>query len=134
MEPNLFCYNMDFDSYLQVNTNLENVKRNYNKAQEGQQASLEMEDTMCRLYGNSIFGNRKLLEGLDSGIPTDNEVQLIEKAIFGNEKYLDGLGVDIKIGEALPLDVLSPQHRELSTLNYFSGGKYKEKYYGKTKI
>ena len=121
--------NMDFDSYLQVNTDLENVKRNYNKAQEGQQASLEMEDTMCRLYGNSIFGNRKLLDELDSGIPIDNDVQLVEKTIFGNDDYLDSLGVDIKIGQALPLDVLSPQHRELSTLNYFSGGKYQTKLY-----
>ena len=115
---------MDFDSYLQVNTDLEIVKRNYNKAQQEQQASLEMEETMCRLYGNSIFGNRKLLDELDSGIEVDNEFQLVENSIFGNEKYLDGLGIDIEIGQTLPLDVLSPQHRELSTLNYFSGGKY----------
>ena len=84
---------------------------------------------MCRLYGNSIFGNRKLLDELDSGIPIDNDVQLVEKTIFGNDDYLDSLGVDIKIGQALPLDVLSPQHRELSTLNYFSGGKYQTKLY-----
>ena len=36
----------------------------------------------------------------------------------------DHPGIDIEIGQTLPLDVLSPQHRELSTLNYFSGGKY----------
>ena len=120
---------MDFDSYLQVNTNLENVKRNYNKAQQEQQASLEMEETMCQLYGNSIFGNRKLLDELDSELEIDNEFQLVENdSIFGTEEYLGGLGIDIEIGQTLPLDVLSPQHRELSTLNYFSGGKYDYKY------
>jgi predicted RND superfamily exporter protein len=117
--------NMDFDSYLKVNTDLENVKRNYNKAQESQQASLEMEDTMCRLYGNSVFSSRKLFDGLESDIEIDHETQtLAEESIFGSENYLDDFDIDIQVGQRLPFDMLSSHHRELSTLNYFSGGEW----------
>ena len=116
---------MDFDSYLQVNTDLENIKRNYNEAQENQQASLEMEERNCRLHGNSIFGNRKLLDELESSDQIDYETHLVEESMFGNRKLLDELGLDIQIDQKLPLSMLSSHHRELSSknLNYFSGGQ-----------
>lgn len=117
--------NMDFDSYLQVNTDLENIKRNYNEAQENQQASLEMEERNCRLHGNSIFGNRKLLDELESSDQIDYETHLAEESMFGSQKLLDELGLDIQIDQKLPLSMLSSRHRELSAknLNYFSGGQ-----------
>jgi hypothetical protein len=115
--------NMDFDSYLQVDTELENVKRNYDEAKENQQASLEMEEAYCRLYGNSLFGQRKLLDYEEFGGQIEPE-ELFEESMFGNRKLLDDLGLDIEIDEKLPLDILSSLHRELSSsnLNYFSGG------------
>ena len=121
--------NMDFDSYLQVNTDLENVKRNYNEAQQSQQASIEMEAFMCQSYGNSLFGNRKLLDELEPDEQRDYEFLHTEESVFGNENQLDNLDIDIQYGQKLPLDMISLEHqelhRELSTLNYFSGGEYK---------
>ncbi len=121
---NDFKVNMDFDSYLQVNTNLENVKRNYNAAQENQQASLDFEAYMCKEYGNSVFsfGNRKLIDELESDT-VNQETQFLEESIFENEQQLDDLGISVQIGEKLPIDMTASEHRELSTLNYFSGGK-----------
>jgi hypothetical protein len=121
---NEFRVNMDFNSYLQVNTDLENVKRNYNVAQENQQASLEIEEANCLLHGNSIFGNRKLLEDIKSGDRVDHEDHFVEESMFGNRNLLDELDLDIQIDQKLPLNMLSSHHRELvsSNLNYFSGG------------
>ena len=120
--------NMDFDSYLQVNTDLENVRRNYNEAQENQQASLEIEQANCLLHGNSIFGNfrqRKLLDdNIESGDRVDHEDHFVEESLFGNRNLLDELDLDVRIDQKLPLNMLSSHHRELvaSNLNYFSGG------------
>jgi len=121
--------NMDFDSYLQVNTELENVKRNYNEAQLNQQASHEIEGSNCRLYGTSHLDlfYRKLYDE-ESGDQSDNEVDfdIVDEALFGNRYLLDELDLDIQIDQSIPLDMLSPYHRELSlaNLNYFSGGEW----------
>lgn len=118
--------NLNFDSYLEVNTDLENVKRNYDRAQENQQASLEMEETYCRLYGNSIFGNRNLLDETDTRYQINDEARFVEEPIFGNRNLLDQFGLDIQVDQMLPLEMLSTRHRDLSksNLNYFSGGEW----------
>ena len=121
--------NMDFDSYLQVDTDLENVRRNYIEAQENQQASLEIEDANCRLYGNSLYGNyRKLFDDEKSGYRSKDVVdfEFNNEHAFGNRELLDELDLDIQIDQDLPLEMISLHHRKLSmaNLNYFSGGKF----------
>lgn len=117
--------NMDFDSYLQVDTELENVKRNFNEAQQNQKASLEIEEANCSLFGRSVFSFRKLLDEDAFDDPIDEGALLTEDSMFGNREILDEMGLDIEIDRKIPLDALSPYHRELSldNLNYFSGGQ-----------
>eukprot|EP00536_Pseudo-nitzschia_multiseries_P001619 jgi/Psemu1/317629/estExt_fgenesh1_pm.C_210005 len=122
--------NMDFDSYLQVDTDLENVKRNFEKAQQNQEASLEIEQANCNLYGNSIFGNRKLSDDVDTDADTgygfDPRGTSADDSMFGNHKLLQDLGVDVEIDQKIQHHALSDHHRDLSyaNLNYFSGGEW----------
>jgi len=122
--------NMDFDSYLEVNTDLENVKRNYKTAQENQQASLEWEEANCQLYGNSQFqrsgyGFRNLFGDSDPRNQPDIEPSFSVASMFDSRSALNEYDLDVHIDQKLTLDMLSPHHRELvqSNLNYFSGGE-----------
>lgn len=101
--------NLDFDSYLEINTKLEKVRRGYEDAQANQLESLQTEEYNCKLLNN---GDRRG----SSNSP-----------VFGGRKTLEEMGFDIQIDreEAPPLHELSSHHqRELnSNLNYYSGGK-----------
>lgn len=117
--------NMDFDSYLQVDTDLENVKRNFDVARENQEASLEIEQANCNLYGKNIFIRRLSEEDVGNRI-SEAAVPFIEDSIFGSQALLDELGLEFEIEQNIPFETLPRTHRELSlaNLNYFSGGEW----------
>mmetsp|Transcript_25610 Transcript_25610/g.70502 ORF Transcript_25610/g.70502 Transcript_25610/m.70502 type:complete len:1784 (-) Transcript_25610:395-5746(-) len=128
LSQNHLRVNLDFDSYLQVDTDLENVKRNFERAQQNQEASLEIEQANCNLYGNSIFGfgKRKLSDDPDVNGQLDQRILSRDESIFGNQELLHDLGLDVQIDNESPYHALSHHHRELNlaNLNYFSGGEW----------
>jgi hypothetical protein len=101
--------NLDFDSYLEINTDLENVRRGYENAQAYQFESLQTEEDNCKLLNNDDGGGYS------------------NSPVFGSRKTLEEMGFDIQLGreDAPPLHELSSHHqRELnSNLLYYSGGK-----------
>ena len=101
--------NLDFNSYLNIDTDLENIKRSYNKAQEYQRESLNTEEWNCLTLGRLTRG-RALRSDEDS--------------LFGNRKLLEEMGLDIEVDRKVPFHELSSHQRELNAgNNFYSGGE-----------
>jgi len=101
--------NLDFNSYLNIDTDLENIKRSYNKAQEYQRESLKTEEWNCLTLGRLTRG-RALRSDEDS--------------LFGNRKLLEEMGLDIEVDRKVPFHELSSHQRELNAgNNFYSGGE-----------
>eukprot|EP00588_Corethron_pennatum_P034447 CAMPEP_0194349088 /NCGR_PEP_ID=MMETSP0171-20130528/106891_1 /TAXON_ID=218684 /ORGANISM="Corethron pennatum, Strain L29A3" /LENGTH=1903 /DNA_ID=CAMNT_0039116497 /DNA_START=220 /DNA_END=5932 /DNA_ORIENTATION=+ len=99
--------NLDFNSYLNIDTDLENIKRSYNKAQEYQRESLKTEEWNCFSLGRAL---RTLRSDEDS--------------LFGNRKLLEEMGLDIEVDRKVPFHELSSHQRELNAgNNFYSGGE-----------
>ncbi|KAL3919166.1 MAG: hypothetical protein SGILL_003889, partial [Bacillariaceae sp.] len=95
--------NLDFDSYLEINTPLENVRRNYDEARAFQRDSLTVEAENCELL---------TLEGT-------------ELPFAGRRELSSGKSFSVQIDHEFDFEQLPPHERELSLANmlYASGGE-----------
>jgi Patched family len=96
--------NLDFDSYLEINTPLENVRRAYDKARGHQKESLTLEAENCEL----------LSEGAET-----------QPSFLDRRELLDDSPFTFHIEHNVSLENLEPDHRELygSNMLYYSGGE-----------
>lgn len=95
--------NLDFDSYLQINTPLENMRRVYDKSRGQQHESMIIEAENCELLSMTAVQ------------PTFPDMRLL----------LDDKSFSLELNENFDLNDLSPYERELYTGNilYASGGE-----------